>query len=41
MAEDLGQGYQIVAVVGKKLMAERVPDEFFKVEAILAQQIWN
>jgi len=22
-------------------MSERVPDEFFKVEAILAQQVWN
>ncbi len=22
-------------------MSERVPDEFFKVEAIMAQQVWN
>ncbi len=22
-------------------MSQRVPDEFFKVEAILAQQVWN
>jgi hypothetical protein len=22
-------------------MSQRVPDEFFKVEAIMAQQVWN